>query len=259
MRGRSRRVTPENYDSVCPAFFHTHAMDFLWLFFLFFPVQGIRNGPPSMEGACEAMWTGSVEYRKKWTSRRRCGHSLLVRRWLFREMIGRLLAGGFPLIVGIGAQGIAEVAVDGCGVTLHHVVLGFEESYGWTDGLFWKGEDLETVTVEGKQVFIDERVSGHDIVVDTEVKEPADPVIAVKGNAISICCEDEEEVKEKLVVGEALQKAVLKEPVLDKGKASGDLSTSFGCEWGSVNHGSSRNGFRFSSWRSGSASWIHAF
>jgi len=141
--------------------------------------------------------------------------------------------------------------MDGCRIMPPHVVLRFKESCEWTDGLFWKGEDLETVAVEGKQVFIDERVSGQDIVIHTQAKGPADPVIAVKGNAISIGCEDQEKVKEKLVVGEALHETVLKQPVLDEGKASGDLSSSFRQEWGSVNHGSPRNGFRFSSWRPG--------
>lgn len=219
----------------------------------------MAHSPPWME-ASVGMWSafrGALQ--EKMDEQMPVATSALGEEMALWGEIGRLLAGGFQLLVGIRAQGIAEVAMDGCRITLDHVLLRFEESWGWTDGLFGKGEDLETMAVKGQQVFINERVSGRDIVVDTQAKGPADPVITVKGDAVSIGCEDQEAVKEDLMVGEALQETVLKEAVLDKGKASGDLSSSFWQERGSVNHGSPRNGFRFSSWSNGSASRIHAF
>lgn len=75
------------------------------------------------------------------------------------------------------------------------------------------------MAVEGDEILVDEGVSSQDVVVQAEIEDRADPVIAVKGDAVSIGSQDQEEVKEALVVGKALQKTVLKEPVLDEGKS----------------------------------------
>lgn len=168
------------------------------------------------------------------------GHWLQAGRGSWR--ICGLFGQGIELLVGIGAEEIAEVAMDGRRVPLSHVVWGFEKSHRETEGLFGKGEDLEPVTVEGKEVFVDESISGQDVVVDPKAQDRADPVVAVKGDAVSIGCEDQEEVQEKLVVCETLKEPVPEEPVFECGKASRNLSSSFGHEEGSVNHGSARTG-----------------
>lgn len=107
------------------------------------------------------------------------------------------------------------------------------------------------MAVEGEQVFADETVSREDVVLYPQVEDGAYAIVAVKGNAISISGEDQEEVKGELMMGEGLQETALKEAVLDKGKASLDLSSSFRQERRPVNHGSARHGLFLSSWRRG--------
>lgn len=150
--------------------------------------------------------------------------------WLGKQDLGggELLAGWTELLVGICTDEVAEVAMDGRRIVLRHVVPGFEKFLGAGKGFFWKGEDLEAVAVEGEKIMFDQRISSQDVVVDPQVKDRADLVIAVKGDAVSIGCEREEEIEDNLVVGEALEEAVPQEPVLDCGKASLDPASSLG-------------------------------
>lgn len=161
----------------------------------------------------------------------------------------KLLAGWPELLVGIGTEEVAEVAMDGRGIVPCHVDPCFEKFSRARDGLFGKGEDLETVSVEGEKVMFDQRISSQDVVVDWQVKDRADLVIAVKGDTVSVGCEGEEEVEDHLVVGEALQEAIPQEPVLDSGKASLDPAGSSGYKERSVNHGSPRDLWGWSSFR----------
>ena len=99
--------------------------------------------------------------------------------------------------------------MDGCRIMLVHVVLRFEEVCGGTGGFLRKGEHLETAAVESEEILVDEAVSGQDVIVQQQVKNPADPVITVKGDAVSIAGEDQEDVKEKFMVSEAFQEPSL--------------------------------------------------
>jgi hypothetical protein len=118
--------------------------------------------------------------------------------------------------------------MDGRGIVPCHVIPGFEKFLGAGNRLFGKGEDLEAVTVEGEKIVFDQRIPRPDAVVDRQVKDRADLVVAVKGDAVSIGSEDQEEVEDNLLVGEGLQETVSQEPVLDCGKASLEPASSFG-------------------------------
>jgi hypothetical protein len=101
----------------------------------------------------------------------------------------------------------------------------------------WEGEHLKEVTVKGYQIFVDESVSGLNVFIETELKEGHDPVIAVEGNTIAVANQDEEEIEEELLVGEAQPEAIPKEPVFDGGKAAFEPAHPFRDEGYSMNQG----------------------
>ena len=72
-----------------------------------------------------------------------------------------------------------------------------------------EGEHLKEVAVKGNQVFGDEGVPGLDVFIETEVKQGDDPIIAVEGNPIAVANQEEEEIEEEFMVGEALPEAIL--------------------------------------------------
>jgi hypothetical protein len=133
-------------------------------------------------------------------------------------------------LVGVFTESFADGAMDGCGVFFEHVVRGPEQTDGGKDGGFREGEHLKEVAVKGNQIFRNEGVPRLDIFIEMEVKQGDDPVIAVEGNAKAVANQDEEEIEEELLVGEALPEPIPKEPVLDGGKAPFDPTHPFGEE-----------------------------
>ena len=85
-------------------------------------------------------------------------------------------------LVGVFTEGFTDRAMDGCGIFFEHVVGGFEQTDGGKDGGFREGEHLKEVAVKGNQIFGDEGVSSVDVLIEGEVKQGDDPVIAVEGN-----------------------------------------------------------------------------
>jgi len=133
-------------------------------------------------------------------------------------------------LVGVFAEGFADGAVDGGGVFFEHVLRGLEQTDGGTHGGFWEGEHLKEVAVEGNQIFGDEGVSGVDVFLEVEVKQGDDPIVAVERNPETVANQDEKEIEEELLVGEALPEAIPKEPVFDGGKAAFEPAYPFGDE-----------------------------
>ncbi len=140
-------------------------------------------------------------------------------------------------LVGVFAEGFADGAVDGGGIFFEHVLRGLEETDRGKDGGLREGEHLKEVAVKGNQVFGDEGVPCLDVFIETEVKQGDDPVIAVEGNTIAVANQDEEEIEEELVVGEALPEPIPKEPVFDGGETPFDPVYPFGDEGCSMHQG----------------------
>lgn len=135
---------------------------------------------------------------------------------------------GVNQLVGIFSKGYADGAVDGCRIFFEHVVRGFEQTDGGKDGGFREGEHLKEVAVKGNQIFGNEGVSCLDVFIETEVKQGDDPVIAVEGNPETVANQDEEEIEEQLLVGEALPEPIPQETVFNGGKAPFDSAHSLG-------------------------------
>ena len=102
--------------------------------------------------------------------------------------------------VGVFAEGIADGAVDGCGILLDHVVRGLEQTDGGTDEGLREGEHLKEVAVKGYQIFGNEGVSCLDVFIETEVKQGGDPVIAVEGNTKAVANQSKEEIENQFMV-----------------------------------------------------------
>lgn len=140
-------------------------------------------------------------------------------------------------LVGVFTKGFADSAMDGCGVFFEHVVRGPEQTDGGKDGGFREGEHLKEVAVKGNQIFRNEGVSCLDVFIETEVKQGDDPVIAVEGNPVVVTNQDEEEIEEQLLVGEALPEPIPQETVFNGGKAPFDPAHPFGEEGCFMNQG----------------------
>lgn len=139
--------------------------------------------------------------------------------------------------VGVFIEGFADGAVDGCGVFFEHVLRGLEQTDGGKDGGFREGEHLKEMSVKGNQVFGDEGVPGLEVFIEVEVKQGDDPIVAVEGNPIAVANQEEEEVEEELLVGEALPEAISQETVFDGGKAAFEPAHPFGDEECFMNQG----------------------
>jgi len=103
-------------------------------------------------------------------------------------------------------------AVDGCGILfLDSGLDGNARGVG-------EGKHLKDPPVESEEVFLDQRVSGPDIGIDSDAQVGADAVVTVKRDTVAIPCQDQEKVEEQLLWGEGIEKAILQKPVFDKGK-----------------------------------------
>lgn len=78
------------------------------------------------------------------------------------ERKAELLSKPHSLSVGIDSQGVTNVAMDSCRVSLAHILEGFKQPCMGGDGLRGQGKDLEAVAVEGDEVFADETLSLDD-------------------------------------------------------------------------------------------------
>jgi len=86
------------------------------------------------------------------------------------------------------------------------------------------------VAVKGNLVFRVEGVSGVAVLIETEVKEGGDPIVAVERNTKAVANQDEEEIEEEFMVGETLPEAISQETVFDGGEAPFDPAHPFGDE-----------------------------
>ena len=98
------------------------------------------------------------------------------------------------------------------------------------------------MAVKGNQIFGNEGVSRLDVFIEVEVKQGDDPVIAVEGNTKAVANQDEKEIEEQLLVGEALPEAIPKETVFDGGKAAFEPAHPFRDEGCFMHQGAWRNG-----------------
>jgi hypothetical protein len=62
--------------------------------------------------------------------------------------------------------------------------------------------------VKGDQVPLDQSISGHDVVIDAELKKRVDHIVGVKGQAVAVRDQNKKEVKKKLFLPEGREKPV---------------------------------------------------
>jgi hypothetical protein len=86
--------------------------------------------------------------------------------------------------------------------------------------MFRKRQDLKEEPVEGDEIFCHEGVSGQDVLIERDLEQGADLVVAVIGQTVTVCHDDQKEVEQELVVGEALPETIAQETMLDKGEAA---------------------------------------
>ena len=144
---------------------------------------------------------------------------------------------GSKELVGFFAEGFADGALDGCGVSFEHVIRGLEQTDGGPEGGFREGEHLKEVAVKGNQIFGNEGIPCLDVFIETEAKHGDDSIITVEGNAVAVANQYEKEIEEQFLVGETLPEPIPKEPVFNGGKAPFEPAHPFGDEGCFMNQG----------------------
>ena len=91
-----------------------------------------------------------------------------------------------------------------------------------------QGEELEGAAVKGDEVLVNESVPRQDELINTDPQKGADLLIAVERQSVSIGCEHHEQVEQKFMVGEAVEKALFEETMLDEAEGAGDFTDPVG-------------------------------
>jgi hypothetical protein len=101
------------------------------------------------------------------------------------------------------SKGSDNVLVDGSRVFVQHLLFFFEGS--WLRCVLRQREDLEGATIKGDEVLFNEAVPCQYELIDRDFQKGAHLVIGVKRQAVSIGHEHQEEVEQKLMVGEGVE------------------------------------------------------
>jgi hypothetical protein len=99
-----------------------------------------------------------------------------------------------------------------------------------------QGKDLEEGAVEGQEIQTDQGISGFDVIVEGDVQQRAELIVAVVGKPVSVRDQDRQEVKQQLVMAEIRPEAIAEKAMLDGGKTSLDGSNPLGTEQLFLNH-----------------------
>jgi hypothetical protein len=87
-----------------------------------------------------------------------------------------------------------------------------------------QGEHLKEGAVEGEQILIDEGIAGSDIVVDAEADQGAELIVAVVREPMAIGDQDQEHIKQALLMSEVNPEAIAQKPMFNESEAPLDLS-----------------------------------
>jgi len=142
------------------------------------------------------------------------------------------------LFIMVSSQGISNELTDGGRVPLIHLLLGFKRFCNLSDGLIRQREHLEQMPVKSDELFLDQRVSGEQILIGIDAQKGTDLVKAVVGESLAIGHQDQKQVEQELMVAEAGPEALSHKAVLDEGEAAGDCADPPGTQWRSLYHGS---------------------
>ena len=84
---------------------------------------------------------------------------------------------------------------------------------------FRKGEHLEDAAVKSDKVFLDQSISGFQVVIEAHLQKRAKLVVTVEGKSMAIRDENEQEIEEEFMVGKSAKEPISEESMLDGGKA----------------------------------------
>jgi len=133
------------------------------------------------------------------------------------------------------SKGTDNLLVDGGRVFFLHLLFSFQWGGLWS--LPRQREELEGAAVKGNEVLVNEPIPGQDELINRDPQKGADLLIAVERQAVSIGCEHQEEVEQKFMVGEAVEKALFEKAMLDEAESAGDFTDPLGAKDDFSHHG----------------------
>jgi hypothetical protein len=94
------------------------------------------------------------------------------------------------------------VALSSMGNLLEDVGQGFADTAEWFCRCFGRQfQHLEDSSVKGDKLFFNQAVSGLDVPIQVQGQMPADGIVAVKRQSITIRCQHQKQVQQKLGLG----------------------------------------------------------
>jgi hypothetical protein len=94
------------------------------------------------------------------------------------------------------------------GITVLHVFGSVQCACRSPDGDGGQGEDLEEVPIEGNEVFFDQSMAGHEVVLEREAQQRTDFVVAVVGQTVAVRYHDEKDIEQAFVLAQAAPEAI---------------------------------------------------
>jgi hypothetical protein len=94
------------------------------------------------------------------------------------------------------------------------------------------------MAVKGDKVLINESISGSEVLAEIKIQDFTDLVITVVGKAVSVPYQHQEQIQDQLLMREALEEAIPKEPMLDEAEASGQSANAIAADNRLFDHGS---------------------
>ena len=82
------------------------------------------------------------------------------------------------------------------------VLMLIDFSPGACSGFCGQIEHLEEGPIKSDQIFLDEGISGPDVIVHRKLEQGADGIIGVEGQAMAVRDQDEEKVQQQLFLTE---------------------------------------------------------
>jgi hypothetical protein len=98
-------------------------------------------------------------------------------------------------------------------------------------------EHLKEGSIKSDQILLDEGISGQDIIVHRKLKQGADGLTGVEGQAVAVGDQNEKKIQQQLSLIEGGKKTLREKAVGDKAEAAFYASDSIGIEDLLLDHG----------------------
>jgi hypothetical protein len=106
----------------------------------------------------------------------------------------------------------------GFGIAAGPIAARLSNNVSPRDAELRQRQDLKLATVKSNQAFVDQTVARLDVIINGELEQLADFIVAVKAQPIAIRRQHQEKIQQIFVVAERDQKAIEQEAPVNPGK-----------------------------------------